>query len=189
MTAVLFALYFYSGIANTPQSAYHTEATFRMGERPTCAYNQCHTVAWTVLWDRGRSGQFVEAGVGYIPRFQCEGTSLWVATPQTPGGEEVACVPSNTWIAVYIDKRNGEALATVWWFWQDNHIDKTIELPNWVNGPGISPTKVEIYTSGKLVYPVHIEVHAASSAGTMQSSPEYPLSPGGSSTYLEVKVP
>ena len=189
MSALLFALYFYAGITGTPHNAYHTEAAFRVSAKPNCGYNECHAVAWTILWDRGKTGQYVEAGVGYIPRFACDGTSLWVATLQVPGGEEVACVPLNEWVSIYIDKHEGESAATVWWFWQNNHIDRRVALPAWANGPGISPTKIEVYTTAVPPSPVHIEVYGASAQGSLETNATYPLVPGSTLHNFRVQVP
>ena len=188
MSALLFALYFYAGVSGTPLT-HHTEATFRMVTRPDCGYNECHTVAWTILWDRGKSGQYAEAGIGYIPRFNCDGTSLWVATPQVPGGEEIACVPLGEWVSVRIDKEDGEDTATVWWVWQSNYIRRRVATPAWANGPGISPTKIEVHTLDRLPSPVHIEVQGASATGRLETNMKYPLATGSTVKNFRVQVP
>jgi hypothetical protein len=144
-------VYSYTGVSNTAQVAYASQAHMRMDEHPTCLRAKCHALGWTVLWDvgAGHSKQYVEAGIGYSPRFLCPqnaSVALWWASPQIPAGVREACVPKGTTVVVSVERVDGDEWVLATWQWDDRKLSRWIATPGWVNGPGVHPTKIEVYS-------------------------------------------
>lgn len=144
-------VYYYTGVSNTAQVAYVSQAQMRMDAHPTCLRAKCHAIAWTALWDvgAGHSNQYVEVGVGYSPRFRCPknaSVALWWASPQMLAGAREACVPKGTTVVVSVERVDGDAQVLATWQWNDRKISRWIDTPGWLIGPGIHPTKIEVYS-------------------------------------------
>ena len=185
------AEYYYAGIANTAKVAYSTKMSSTMYQSPECERGACHAIAWSVLWDEGNTGQYVEAGMGYSPRFGCKGSKpvgLFWATPAFPYGERVACVPLGYKITTTITKINGSNTVNIVWLMPKVKVITTINVGDWYYGAGIHPTKVEVYSKTDVpIKPVYfvIEPGALSSEDVgvyLQSSPPY-LAVGDIRTY------
>lgn len=150
--------YYYTGITNTAKVARQTSATFTMTQHATnCKYSSdCLQLGWTILWNNDPTiAQYIEAGIGYQPA-RCPTATpvkLWYATPQSPGGSNVGCVALGTPVTVTITKLDGQAWATVKWQYGSTVITRSPSLPGWWNGPGIHPTKAEVYSKYDAVTP------------------------------------
>lgn len=143
--------YYYTGVSNTAQVAYVSQAQMRMDAHPTCLRNKCHALVWTALWDvgAGHSDQYVEVGIGYSPRFRCPrkaSVALWWATPQMPAGAAEGCVPKGTEVVVTAERVDGDERVLATWQWKGGKISRWVETPGWLVGPGIHPTKIEVYS-------------------------------------------
>jgi hypothetical protein len=143
--------YYYTGVGNTAQVAYASQAQIRMDAHPTCLRSKCHAIAWTALWDvgAGHSNQYVEVGIGYSPRFRCPknaAVALWWASPQMPAGQREACVPKGTRVVVTAERVDGDERVLATWEWTGGKVSQWIDTPGWVKGPGIHPTKIEVYS-------------------------------------------
>jgi len=143
--------YYYTGVSNTAQVANASQAQIRMDAHPTCLRSKCHAIAWTALWDvgAGHSNQYVEVGIGYSPRFRCPknaSVALWWASPQMPAGAGEACVSKGTEVVVTAERVDGDERVFATWEWKGGKVSRWIDTPGWVKGPGIHPTKVEVYS-------------------------------------------
>ena len=141
--------YYYTGVSNTAKVAYTTSARLRMDAHPRCRGTSCHAIAWTALWDIGGTGQYVEVGIGYSDRSRCPKrarVALWWASPQEPSGSFIGCVPKGTEVTVSATRYNGYEGITATWEWDDGYETLWIHTPGWSEGPGIHPTKIEIYS-------------------------------------------
>lgn len=141
--------YYYTGASQTAQVAYLSQARMRMDTHPKCKVSLCHAIAWTALWDVNTTGQYVEAGIGYFPHARCKkntSVALWWASPQSPYGTAVGCVLRGTEVKVTIYREDGEAGVLATWEWDGGEVSKWIDTPGWIVGPGIHPTKIEVYS-------------------------------------------
>lgn len=170
--------YYYTGVTKTPNNQYVAEATISMAKIPSC-YG-CHLASWVIVWDKGRTGEFVEAGLGYRPVGRCEGQTpvmLWYATKKDPTGITVGCVPRNTKVTVHINKIHGTEEAYVRWGYDRTTIERVITLPRWRTTGGIAPCKVEIWSRyGNQPKPVDVTVQRTKGwGGRLQETAPYML--------------
>jgi hypothetical protein len=191
-------VYYYTGTQNTAQVAYDSQARMRMDAHPTCRRRKCHAIAWTALWDVGvgRSNQYVEVGIGYSPRFRCPknaSVALWWASPQMPAGQREACVPKGTEVVVTAQRVDGDDRVLATWEWKRGKVSRWIDTPGWVNGPGIHPAKIEIYsyTNNATPGPVSLEVSnvylfAQDTKALLQQTAPYYAVPGSTLTHFAV---
>jgi hypothetical protein len=144
------AQYYYTGVSKTAKVAYTTEARLRMDAHPKCKSISCHAIAWTALWDAGGTGQYVEVGIGYSDRARCgknTSVALWWASPQRPAGVFIGCVAKGTDVLVSATRSDGEEGVTATWEWEGGKVTRWVPTPGWVTGPGIHPTKIEVYSA------------------------------------------
>lgn len=158
-----FAGYYYSGISNTAPVAYINEMSAVFYEHPICERAVCHSIAWVTLWDKSVSNQYVEAGIGYSPRFNCpvnKSIGLWWATKQFPYGEKIACVKKGTLVNVGIIKLQKKEQVLISWKYGLFKHSVVVNTPNWINKPGIHPTKLEVYSNNNIApSPVHAIIY------------------------------
>ncbi|MBM4257348.1 MAG: hypothetical protein FJ147_15810 [Deltaproteobacteria bacterium] len=189
--------YYYTGVSETAKVAYASQARLRMDAHPKCLRGKCHAIAWTVLWDpgKGRSNQYVEAGIGYSPRACPTNTpvKLWWASPQKPSGVNVGCVRKGTEVVVTVQREDGHEGVLATWEWNDKRISQWVETPGWTEGPGIHPTKIEIYSHYDSVTPGPVSLSVSdvlmfeqdTKAFLHQTAPYYAV-PGSSLTSFAV---
>jgi len=177
--------YYYTGITGTSPVAHVNSAEITMYNYPqfNCATSSsCFAVGWVLLWNT-TVGQYAEAGIGYQPG-KCHKSTpvkLWYATVQSPGGVTVGCVPLGTPVRVSILKDDGKTSAFILWEYGNTKISRNVSLPGWLNGSGIHPVKVEVYTSSNITtpYPVKIRIK-----GFMFSPYEMGIKPQETFPYL-----
>jgi len=148
--------YYYTGVSQTAQVSYLSQARMRMDAHPKCKVGICHAIAWTVLWDVHATGQYVEAGIGYFPHARCKkntSVALWWASPQKPSGVPIGCVPKGMDVKVTVYREDGEAGVLATWEWDGGEVSRWIDTPSWIFGPGIHPTKIEVYSLNEHVQP------------------------------------
>lgn len=196
LTAASVEAHYYTGITGTSKLARYTSATMRMDAFPTnCKYSwECFAISWTTLWEQ-QIGQYVEAGIGYQPN-KCPAATpvkLWYATPAIPGARTVTCLPLGATVKVSITKNDGQEYATVVWDWTTNRISYRVSLPKWINGPGIHPTKIEVFTDDNLIPPKPVRMrvtdtymYTGDAYVTLQQTAPYLLQPG--STLADFSV-
>ena len=190
--------YYYTGVSNTAQVAYVSQARFRMDAHPQCRRGKCHAIAWTALWDTGagHSNQYVEVGVGYSPRFNCPKNApvaLWWASPQMPAGQDEYCVPKGTAVVVTAQREDGHEGVLATWEWTGGRVSHWVDTPGWLVGPGIHPTKIEVYSAYDNVPPGPVslavsDVHlfAQDTNASLQQTAPYYAVPGSSLTSFAV---
>lgn len=157
--------YYYAGITRTGEVT-ETSADFVVYEHLYCQKTECHSLIWQVLWDTQESNQYVEAGIGYSPRFtKCTGytsVALWYASPRYPYGESLFCIPKGTKVHISSikDKYKPYVHITYEFFYKKQQkITVSVYTPQWYNTPGIHPVKVEIYSKYEnIFYPINIAV-------------------------------
>ena len=196
-TPVQAYTYYYTGVSNTAKVAYASQAHLRMDEVPKCLKGKCHAIAWTVLWDAGadRSNQYVEVGIGYSPR-SCPKNApvkLWWASPQVPDSATVSCVPKGTEVVVTAQREDGHEGVLATWEWAGGHISQWVDTPGWSVGPGIHPTKIEVYsyydsvTPGPLSLSVSdVVLYEQDTNVALQQTAPYYATPGSSLTSFSV---
>lgn len=189
--------YYYTGVSNTAKVAHNSQARLRMDAHPQCLKGKCHAIAWTALWDAGtgRSNQYVEVGIGYSPRVcpKKAPVKLWWASPQVPAGANVGCVPKGMEVVVTAQREDGYEGVLVTWEWADGRISQWVETPGWSVGPGIHPTKIEIYSYYDSVTPGPVSLSVSdvllyeqdAKAFLQQTAPYY-AAPGSSLTSFAV---
>ena len=188
--------YYYTGVSETAQVAYLSQARMRMDAHPKCKGNSCHVLAWTVLWDANATGQYVEAGIGYASRFECPkkaSVGLWWASPQSLSGTVVGCVPRGTDVKVTVYREDGAAGVLALWQWEGGEVSQWIETPGWIVGPGIHPTKIEVCSSKESVTPSpvsmtvsDVQFYNEDTQVFLQQTPPYPAQPGSTVTTFSV---
>lgn len=189
--------YYHTGVSNTARVAHATQARLRMDEHPKCLKGKCHAIAWTVLWDAGtgHSNQYVEVGIGYSPRACPRKTpvKLWWASPQMPTSATVACVPKGTEVVVTAQREDGKEGVWATWEWPGGRISRWVDTPGWIAGPGIHPTKVEIYSYYDSLTPGPVSLSVAEvllydqdTAASLDQAAPYYLVPGSSLTSFAV---
>jgi len=189
--------YYYTGVSNTAKVAYASLARLRMDAVPKCLKGKCHALAWTALWDAGagHSNQYVEVGIGHSPR-TCPKNApvkLWWASPQVPGGATVNCVPKGTEVIVTAQREDGKEGVLATWEWPGGRISHWVDTPGWSVGPGVHPTKIEVYSYYDSVTPRPISLSVADvliyeqdiDAFLQQTAPYY-AAPGSSLTSFAV---
>ena len=137
--------YHYAGIAGTAPNTDTTWASMMMPHRPSHCSSSCHVIAWTILWDYGQTGQYVEIGIGYN-RNKSKKVTLWWASPQHETMKKVASVPFGTWVDVELFKPAGQEYVEATWRWNGNEITKHIKTPGWTGNQAYHPTKVEVWS-------------------------------------------
>ncbi len=189
--------YYYTGVSNTAKVAYASQVRLRMDAYPKCLKGKCHAIAWTALWDAGAgsSNQYVEVGIGYSPR-TCPKRApikLWWASPQVPGGVTVGCVRKGTEVEVTVQREDGYEAVLATWEWAGGRISQWVDTPGWLVGPGIHPTKIEIYSYYDSVTPgpvslsvFDIQSNPQYAAGYLQQTAPYYAAPGSSLTSFAV---
>jgi hypothetical protein len=188
--------YYYTGASETAQVAYLSQARMRMDAHPKCKGDSCHVLAWTVLWDANATSQYVEAGIGYVSRFQCPkkaSVGLWWASPQSPSGTRVACVPKGTEVKVTVYREDGAAGVLATWEWEGGEVSQWIDTPGWIVGPGIHPTKIEVCSTKDEVTPSpvsmtvsDVQFYNADTQVFLQQTPPYVASPESTVTTFSV---
>jgi hypothetical protein len=189
--------YYYTGVSNTAKVAYDSQARLRMDAHPKCLKGKCHAIAWTALWDAGtgRSNQYVEVGIGYSPRVCPKNApiKLWWASPQVPAGANVGCVPKGTEVVVTAQREDGHEGVLATWEWAGRRISQWVDTPGWSVGPGIHPTKIEIYSHYDSVTPGPVSLSVSdvllyeedTKAFLQQTAPYYAV-PGSTLTAFAV---
>lgn len=163
------AQYQYGGTYNTARVAYMNQATMTQAVPLTC--KRCWSIGWIILWDAcpdnavepcdnaARSDDYVEAGIGQDTydkwtSKKSHRTALWYASQDVPWGVMVGTVPLGTPVTVSMVKNDGQGSIAVRWDWPGGSLSKVINVPHWLNGPGIHPVKAEMYGNSP---PVHIK--------------------------------
>jgi hypothetical protein len=143
--------YHYVGLSQTAPVAHANRAVMTLHAKPQpCQW--CHVMGWVVLWDADATGQWAEAGIGYSAWMSDgEKVSLWWASSEQDTGVAIDAVPFGTAVAVAMRKEDGEEEVRVVWSWRDGQGKQQVRVhaiptPGWKTGPGIHPTKIEIYT-------------------------------------------
>ncbi len=149
--------YHYAGLKGTAKNTHETWASMMMPHKPTKVKKSGHVIGWTILWDVGGSEQYVEIGIGYVPRKCKKAVTLWWASPAHPYVNKVACVPFGAWVNVDLQKLDGDETILATWEWNGNAIEKSIRVKGWLTGPGYHPTKAEVYGT----HAKHVELHFA----------------------------
>ncbi len=189
--------YYYTGVSQTTQVAYLSQARMQMDAHPKCKVGICHAIAWTVLWDVNATGQYVEAGIGYFPHARCKkkvSVALWWASPQKPSGVPVGCVPKGTEVKVTVYREDGEEGVLATWEWDGGEVSRWIETPGWIVGPGIHPTKIEVYSSNEHVQPSPVSLTVSEvllynqdTEVFLQQTPPYLATSGSTVTTFSVQ--
>lgn len=186
--------HYYTGISNTAAAARFTTATFRMDATPAncTSSSSCFAIAWASLIRPGYA-QYVEAGIGYQPG-KCPTSAtvkLWYATQSIPGASTVGCVALGTQIKITIQKTDGQQYALVTWEYPGASLSRLVPLGGWVSGPGIHPTKFEVYSRYDSVIPKpvkltagYIQLQPEDTAAYFQETAPYWLVPGGVFPYF-----
>lgn len=171
--------YYYAGVTGTNDHQYITEASLIIKEKPECF--PCHLVAWTMLWDKGRTGQFVEAGVGYRPLSHCDRQGklmVWYATRKEPTGVTVGCVGIGEKVTVSLQKLHGLPYVYAKWVWPGGSTAAYLYVPKWFTTGGIAPTKVEVWSKYEQPTPVAVDVvRHRGWGGHLQETPPYRIVP------------
>ncbi len=189
--------YYYTGVSNTAQVAYASQARLRMDAHPKCSRGKCHVLAWTALWDVGasHSNQYVEVGIGYSPKTCPKKTpvKLWWASPQVPGSALVSCVRKGTEVIVTAQREDGHEGVLATWEWDGGRISQWVDTPGWSVGPGIHPTKIEVYSYYDSVTPGPISLlvrdvllYEQDTNATLQQTAPYYAAPGSTITSFAV---
>lgn len=189
--------YYYTGVSNTAKVAYASQARLRMDATPNCLKGKCHAIAWTALWDAGKgsSNQYVEVGIGYSPRVCPKNApvKLWWASPQLPGSATIGCVPKGTEVVVTAQHEDGYEGVLATWEWAGQRTSQWVDTPGWSVGPGIHPTKIEIYSYYDNVTPGPVSLSVSNvllydqdTKVVLQQTAPYYATPGSSLTSFAV---
>lgn len=149
--------YHYSGLAGTQPVTDTTSAAMMMPHKPSNCAPPCHIIGWTILWDYGATGQYVEAGIGYN-RTKSKRVTLWWASPQHDTMKKVGSVPYGTWVDVTVYKPLGVEYVIASWTWDGGEIVRRIETPGWVGNMAYHPTKTEVWKPYGS-HPRNVELH------------------------------
>jgi hypothetical protein len=164
---------------------------------PTCKL--CQSIIWTILWDQGKTEQYVEAGIGWDWYNQTDRKSvrLWYGTPQ----KDVYLsdvIPLGTPVKVSLQKVEGQESITVTWQWGKNVRTRAVKVNKWKTGPGIHPTKIEVATNqkdskGNYIPPTPINsavtdvtLYTGDTNAFLQQTPTYPAMPGSTLTNFQL---
>lgn len=197
LTQPLAAQYWYVGTSQTARVAYATSAVMQIDAVPTC--NKCQSIIWIILWDQGKTEQYVEAGIGWDWYNQADRNSvrLWYGTP-TKDTYLSDVIPLGTPVEVSLNKVEGKDSITVTWQWGKNVRTKIVSVKKWKTGPGIHPTKIEVATNqkdGKGNYippsPVNSKVadvamYPEDTGAILYQTPTYPAVPGSTLTDFQL---
>ena len=193
----LAAQYWYVGASQTARVAYSTSAGMQISAVPTC--NLCQSIIWTILWDQGKTEQYVEAGIGWDWYNQADRKSvrLWYGTTQ----KDVYLsdvIPLGTPVKVSLHKVDGNDSITVTWQWGKNVRTRAVKVKKWKTGPGIHPTKIEVATNqkdskGNYIPPTPINsavtdvtLYTGDTNAFLQQTPTYPAAPGSTLTNFQL---